>query len=269
MICFEDRAHLDITDLTSTYAISIDVFTPDSQGALFSNSHQPIFARVYNSSTTSTAAQIIISNVAVQRMDLVKNKSWGDTQAALGRNGLTDPATLAQTANYANSAAPVAASLSNTTPSYTTLGGQFLFTLVAGSETDYALFAYQVPSGYSFHITDILISARAAGSANTSAITTLEWGLGVNSSGASLATGAPNPPMRIFLGIMSNEINGLVGGSLNVGNLYTPTPISFQPRTPLVCEGGRYVHIILKEAVGSANANQQVRGTVTVLGYFE
>jgi len=49
-------------------------------------------------------------------------------------------------ANYANSAAPASATLSNTAAGYTTLGGQFQFAAVAGAETDYALFAYTVPA---------------------------------------------------------------------------------------------------------------------------
>lgn len=57
-----------------------------------------------------------------------------------------DSATAGSTANYANTAAPASATLSNTAAGYTTLGGQFQFAAVAG-ETDYALFAFLVPAG--------------------------------------------------------------------------------------------------------------------------
>ena len=41
--------------------------------------------------------------------------------------------------------ARLSAVLSNTAAGYTTLGGQFQFAALVGAETDYALFAFQVP----------------------------------------------------------------------------------------------------------------------------
>lgn len=177
-----------------------------------------------------------------------------------------DPSSGSQLPNWANSTVPATATLSNIVAGYTTLGGQFTFTNPAGAETDYALFAFQVPTGVTLHITDVVIYTKAGGSANTNQIISIEWALGVNASAVSLASGTP---IRIPLGCQSNDINGLVGGSLNVGNMFTPPNITNSFKTPLVCDAGKYVHIILRVPTASIGTNQGTRGTVTVLGYFE
>ncbi len=100
----------------------------------------------------------------------------------------------AQTANYANTAAPASATLSNTAAGYTTLGGQWQFAAVAGAETDYALFGFQVTAAAAasanknLFITGIRIEAVNTGAAVATTATLLQWGLAVGGTAVSLAT---------------------------------------------------------------------------------
>jgi hypothetical protein len=108
----------------------------------------PFCARLYNASATSTAQQVYLHRC----VGALYGGTYGyDRQflAALGGDIGSQGVVGAGTgylANWVNSAAPISATLSNTTAGYTSLGGQFQFAAVSGSETDCALFAFQVPA---------------------------------------------------------------------------------------------------------------------------
>jgi hypothetical protein len=207
------------------------------------------------------------SNDALDYLKLIPSSLIALLTAAKPANA--DPSSGSQLTNISNSLAPSLASLSNTTASYSTLGGQFSFNIPTGAETDYCLFAYQVPSTSVLRITDVIINTRASGSTNTNNQCSIEWSIAVNSSGASLAT-TPNPPIRTSIGVQTNGVNGgLLGGSIGIGNTYTPSNVSLSFKVPLICEASRYVQIITKIPIGTSASNQQIRGTVTILGYFE
>jgi hypothetical protein len=176
------------------------------------------------------------------------------------------------TANYANSAAPASATLSNTAAGYTTLGGQFQFAAVAGAETDYALFAYQVPApsaaaaGKNLVIRGVRIETANTGAAVGATATLLQWGLGVGSTAVSLATAdsataGTRAPRRIPLGLQSFP------AASSIGTIAPDIDVNLD--APLYVAAGTFVHIILKMPVGLATASQVIRGTVMINGFWE
>lgn len=258
----EQYVHFIVIDSTGTVVSdviqNIGVVT---QAFLWSVTHLPCFYRLYNNTAPATAPTLIIGGVSVVNKDIDSNKSWAEQLATLTKNAITSPTTFAQLANYANSAAPASATLSNTAAGYTTLGGKWQFAAVAGAVTDYALFGFQNPTPYQLVITGVKIDAVNTGAAVATTATILEWGLAVNSNAVSLATGAPYPPMRISLGVQAFIVAAAIGA--------VAPPIYVQFKTPVVVEPGRFLHIILQMPVGTATAAQVIRGTCHIEGYFE
>ena len=228
----------------------------------FQQTHLAGFLRNSQTSATSVAVQMSLAGLTILADDaLLASRPWNTIMSGMNYNSMTLPVSgYTQNANYANSAAPATATLSNTTAGYANLGGQFQFAATAGVETDYALFAFQIPSPYTFFLTDINISLYNTGAAVATTATVFQWCLGVNSAGVSLVT-SPYPPMRIALGQQNLQIGAAVGQAANDIFKNFNTPIAVQPT--------RYVHIILKMPIGTATASEIFRGTVSVGGYFE
>lgn len=177
----------------------------------------------------------------------------------------------AQTANWANSAAPASATLSNTAAGYTTLGGQYQFVASATNETDWALFAYLNPagtaalSGKTLYVTGIRISKMVVTGAAGVNATMFFWAAGIGSSAVSLATTdstTASSPKRIPLGVQSFL------AAAPIATAADGFDIDFD-NAPLVVPAGTYFHIILKQLNGAATGSLIWRGQVTVMGYFE
>ena len=177
-------------------------------------------------------------------------------------NSIVDPSSN-QTSNYQNNTAPGPAVLSNTVPSYASLGGLWRFSAVAGSEEDFALFGYQVPVGVSLYVRSVLIGAFIMGVQSSTSPTILQWAIAANSSGASLATGPPNPPVFQPIGMQQAPTSARAGES------FGPGPITFRPDDPVVVAATRYFHVVLRIPVGNATPNQQLRGFCMIDGYFK
>lgn len=232
----------------------------------------PFCARLYNASATATAQQVYLYRC----VGALYGGTYGyDRQflAALGGDigsqGVVGAGT-GSLASWANSAAPISATLSNTTAGHASLGGQFQFAAVSGSETDYALFAYQVPAqtatnqGRTLVVHSINISTFNMGAAVATTPTLLQWGIAHDGTAVSLATAdtaSTKAPRRVPLGCQSLPVGLAVGGS--VPNL------SVDFRQPLSVNAGNYLHVILKIPVGTATASQIVRGVVTINATWE
>lgn len=240
------------------------IFVSRAAPKVWSLSRLPIFERVYNSGTPASAPTILFSDVYVCSYDLFANKPWPQQIALASQGGIevypgAFVAANSQNANYANSAAPASATLSNTAAGYTTLGGQWQFAAVAGAETDYALFGFTVPTGFTLAVTGIHISTFNMGAAVATTPTLLQWGVANNSSAVSLATAGLT---RLALGAQSLAVGAAVGAVAS-----PDLDVTFD--APLITHGGRIFHIILKMPVGTATASQVVRGVAAVKGYFE
>jgi hypothetical protein len=169
----------------------------------------------------------------------------------------------AQLANHANSTVPASATLSNTAAGYATLGGKFKFAAVAGAETDYALFAYQVPAGKRLFVKEVAISVVNTGAAVATTAHILEWALGLNSTAVSLATSDADPvfgPRRVPIGQQALLASAAIGAM--------PPDLVRKFDTPLVVESLRYLHTILSMPVATATGSQIIRGVVQFSGHW-
>lgn len=222
-------------------------------------------AHVYQAQGNSILTNNVYQNaVSVHSIGFNTYKPWSASLSGQFDNSLLSPTAFTQLSNYANSTAPVSASLSNTAAGYTTLGGQWQFAAVAGAETDYALFAQQIPSPYTFYCTGIRIDGINTGAAVATTSTVLQWSAAFNSSAVSLATGGSYPPMVAPLGYMCWTV---AGGA--IGNPPSEPSIFWQPGTPVAVQPGRFIHIIVKCPIGTATASQILRGSVAIDGWFE
>jgi hypothetical protein len=204
------------------------------------------------------ATQIYVADMTVGILDLDAGKPWAHAMAGMGKGSVVNPTVaLAQLENYANTAAPASATLSNTAAGYTTLGGQFQFAAVAGAETDYALFAFTVPVGVKLNVTEINIDTFNLGAAVATSATLLQWFAGVDGAAVTLASNN----FRKVLGAQSFPIGAAIGAQAPV--------VSRQFQTPLVTNSGRVFHVGLKMPLGTATASQIIRGLVSINGYFE
>lgn len=248
------------------------IAVPSTQGGPTSSSQQPVFARVYNSGIASAGRRVEIGFMQVAGGDVMANKPWPHQMVGSGGSALQiQPGSASgQTANYANSAAPASATLSNTAAGYTTLGGQWQAAAVVGAETDYALFGFQVPigtnalPGKTLYITDIRIGETFVTGAAVGTLTTFQWGLAVGSSAVSLATAdaaATVGPRRMALGSQVHAAAAAIGAMA--------PGFSMNFSTPIACPTGCFVHVILKMWSGAATVSLVFRGTVAINGYFE
>ena len=245
---------------------------PASNGQPLASGSTPVAVRVYNkASAPATATGIRVSDITVSLADYHSSKPWSAQMAGMGLMGIQGASGMTQgsTANMANSAAPASATLSNTAAGYATLGGQFQFAAVAGAETDFALFGFQVPAataaitGRQLYVTGVSIDTINTVVAVATTATVLQWSLGIGSTAVSLATAeaaAAKAPRRTPLGIQSFPVAATVGAAAS------PIVANFEP---LVANAGEFVHIILKVPIGTATATEIFRGTVRVEAYWQ
>jgi hypothetical protein len=250
--------------------LAITVSSFGTTPAATSVSRVPFFGRVNITSggAASAVPTLQIGEIIVFQEDLNNSKKWGDQLMASGRSlvqGQPASAAFTQLANYANSAAPASATLSNTAAGYTTLGGQWQFVPVAGAETDYCLFGFQVPAGNTMYVSAINISSFVMTALGGAMV--LQWALAVNSTAVSLATADTAAAAGTAQSVSPRrETVGVQALPVTVGTAATPLVATFDP--PLVCEGGRFFQIILKTPVATVTTGL-TRGTVGVNGYFE
>jgi hypothetical protein len=214
----------------------------------------PVFFRVYNNAATATASRLFYSAVCVSLYDVDAQQPWAEQLAVSGRGGLINPASGAQSANYANSAAPASATLSNTAAGYGALGGQFQFAAVGGAETDYALFGYQVPAGRTLIVRGVKITTWNTVVAVATTPTLMQWGIGranavtLAANSFRRAIGSQTFPVGAAVGAMANDV----------------------PWTGLhVVDSGQFFHIILKMPIATATATEIFRGVIDVEASFE
>jgi len=265
--------HLDEVQWWINDVLVYKCYVPAAYGSPTSSTSLPFMARVNNTGAASAARQVVLRLIAANQGEFAINRSWSHTLCGMGSGSYqTQPGTAAaQTANYANSAAPASATLSNTAASYTTLGGQYQFAANATNETDWALFGYQNPAGTAtlagrtFYVTSIRIGEMHVTGAALVNPTMFYWAAAAGSTAVSLATtdaAATLGPRRVALGGQSFLATAAIGTQS------TGFTVAFGD-APLVVHPGCFLHIILKQLNGAATASVVFRGTVTVVGYFE
>lgn len=258
IILDDDSATFTIQDSFTNNILSKQVIElPTTYQRLLSTSQIYGMVRLYITGVaTATAPKLQLTDVYVAGLDSNYNLPAAHTFAAMHRSLVDNPLTGAQLAQWANSAEPTSATLSNTAAGYTTLGGKFQFAAVAGAATDYALFGFQVPVPATFLITGIKIDSWVVGAAIATTPTLLTWAVKVNLTAVSLATATGN---TVALGAQVLPVGAVIG---------TPaTPVERKFETPLVCGPGRFIDIILRMPVSTATPSQVIAGMISVEGY--
>jgi hypothetical protein len=256
----DDEVVYTIQDTSTGLVINKQIIRlPSTAQRMWSSTQVPAMVRLYNTATIPTSPpRIFLEDIYVCSLDGANNHLASHIYAMMHRSAIDNILTGVQSAAWTNSAEPASASLSNTVPSYTTLGGKFQFAAVAGSVTDYALFGYSVPAPTTLVVTGIDIDAWVTGAAIATTATLLTWAVVTNLTLPSLATAGG---AKVGLGSQSLAVATPIGGMA--------TRISKQFQTPLVCGPGRYLDIILRIPVGTATASQIIAGMVNIEGYWQ
>lgn len=269
-------AHNDVTEFWVDDVLMGVVNTPATVGSPCASMSLPLLMRLYNSGTVTTAQRLEVGSCSVTLGDQNAIRLWPTTMGVMGLSSINAPdgQTAGQTANYANSAAPASATLSNTAAGYgpTLLGGQWQFAAPAGAETDYVLFAYLNPAGTNaipgknLIIRGVRIETYNMGAAVATTPTLLQWGLAAGQTAITMATAdsataGTRAGRRVALGVQSLPVGAAVGAAA--------TPVDVNLDAPIVVEPGTYLHVLVKVPVGTATASQIIRGTCFINGYFE
>lgn len=236
-----------------------EIKVPLSQGKFWAATHMPALVRLYITGTAAPAApNLFLTDAFIGIMDTDATKAWEDILAAIHQGTTYSPTAFTQLAQFANSAEPSSATLSNTAAGYTTLGGKYQFAAVAGAATDYNLFNFTVPAPYQLYIRSIHIEAWNTGAAVATTPTLLTWGFGVNGTTANLSTGGY---ARRMLGSQSFPVAAAIGANV--------AALQRQFAVPAIVDPGKLLSIILRMPVGTATASQVIAGSVDIDGYFE
>jgi hypothetical protein len=260
----ESRATFSIVTQTGVNVNTQVVEFPPNVSS-FQSTHMAAFLHCLNTGATGTAVQMFVSGVAIYEVDGSVLIDPFEAQSGMEYNSLTSPTAYTQAAQWANSADPAAAVLSNTAASYATLGGIFIgpTPTPGGAVTDFSFFSWTNPAPYQFYVTGVKISSINRGVAIATTATVLQWGLALNASSGSLASAAPYTPMRIAIGQQTFAIGTAIDAPP------TPAEVSLDLKPAYAVQPGRTAIIILRIPIGTATASGFLRGTVAVTGYYK
>ena len=252
---------------------------PTAQPFLSESFSLPFSARVYNTATPPASFTTIQLGPVEVSAGAMRNAPRFNERITMSEQGgyqtQSGNAAPAQTALWANNTVPGTAALSNTAASYTTFGGEFLFTAVAGAETDYCLFGFQVPletvggMNRDLLIRGVRIQTTALGAAVGATGCVLQWGIAVGSAAVTLAqaevtttASAVKGPRRKALGMQAFVAAAPIGTSaMDIKARFKDAP--------LFAESGSFVQIILRIPVGTAAGGSTFRGTVDIDAQYE
>ena len=256
----DDRAIYQVFKSSDGSLISRQVLKlADTAIRMITATHVYTYVRLRNNTAPASAGQLFVSEIETCTLEMNNVVIWDQQLAENAMAATINPTTYAQAQQFGNSAAPSSATLSNTASSYSTLGGLYQFAALAGANTDYCLFGFQVPLPYRLKIKGVHISAWNTGAANAATpATMLMWGLGLNGASANLGTGGF---IRRLLGQTTIPISAAIGAA--APDIDVPFP------EPLTCEGGLFLSIILRVVAGAATASQIIQGLVDIRGVFE
>lgn len=258
MFVDEDEVKFVIEDVSGIPILDVSKTIPSTTPFVSATTHLSAFARVRNSAAVGSAAQLRISSFNAVLFDFNTGKPWSEQLAGTGRSFNIRPDTFAQAVTSAAAAAPTAFTPNNTgTTALTTLGGEYVCNATATSEAFLGIFAFTVPSPYTFCITDLYITPPVVTTTMGATLTIHQYALMVgNSVSPSGATGQRYP-----IGHYS------VGASAAAGTIFSGQALSFNYRTPIIVNPGQILLIMVKAISGIATG--AYRGAITVNGYYE
>lgn len=257
-------AHFVVVDANEIPVVDFQQQIPVGQAALWAVSHSPVFARTYVDTTGGgTAVKLNIGAFDVQMLDALSNKGWEFQMASVMRQASINPTSYAQTGS-SMTAAPAGGSPSNTTSLYTVLGGEYIFTILTGSENPLSVFAFTIPAPYTFYLHSLFFSAPFVTTVfSTTNIPVFEWLIVANCASVDINTGG-GQLMPVGVTYVATSATQAVGTQLtNAGSN------SWSPHVPIVCLPGTVLHIGYKALNNSGTTTGAIRGSVVVDGFFE
>jgi hypothetical protein len=256
----DDRANFIVTRSDTGAVVSNQVLRVAITGPkLWSVTHVYEYLRCRNNTAPASAGQLIVGDLDAYQLDSHHGESWGSQLSRNNQNAYLSPTAFTQLQQWANSAAPASATLSNTAAGYTTLGGLYQWAAVASAVTDYCLFGFTVPAPYRLCVTGLHISMLNTGAANAATpATSCIWGLGANGASANLSTGGH---IRRVVGCTA------IAASAPIGAASPDLDVTYPE--PMVSEPGTTFAVIMRIIGGAATASQVITGHVDVRGYFE
>ena len=249
---------------------------PVGNGQPFLNGSLPLFIQKLCTGAVANTNVIRVTDCSVHLTELSSNKSWEAQLATSGQNGNIGQNGHAQgqTGIYANSIAPTAAALTNTTAAFTGLGGQAAVLPTLAVSSDGILFSYQNPAstinitGRNLLIYGVWIDAHVSVTLTGGPIPyqmTLAYGhtavsLATLETG-SFVTATTHIPRKVALGTMTFPITA---AAPTKHQALVPLINSF--RVPLVVRPGEFVAICAKTGVGGIVTSA---GAITFMAGFD
>jgi hypothetical protein len=231
-----------------------------ANGQPFQNASLPCFMQKICTGVVANSNTVRVADINIYTSDIATNKDWPAQLATLGQQGNLgqNGHTQGKTSIYANSTAPTAVALTNTTAAFTGLGGQAAVLPTLAVSTDGILFSYQNPAstinitGRNLLIYGVQLSGHVSVVLSAGAIlpyqASLQYGHTAVSLAtaetASFATATTHAPRVVPLGLSSfGPTAAAVAGT-------QATPISVSFTVPIVVRPGEFVAIVLKLGVG-------------------
>lgn len=254
--------------------VATQVTRPTAAVGTSFSSYLPLTERIYNNGAVGSAQQFKLAAHMATLGSVGSNKPWNEAMSGSGLHSITTPpgvTTASQTANYVLSSGPVAVTLASS-GGYQTLGGQWQAVMVAGAETDYAIFNYQNPAGSaSIPGRNLYLNYIRIGetfntvAANAATPIQLQWAAGVGSTSTAMSTAdsltaGTRSPRRLVLGGQAFATGAAIG-AMSQG-------FDFQFIPPAIVEPATYVQVYLRVVNGTATGNN-IRGSVAITGNWE
>ena len=134
VMVLDDSCMVQVFDSTGVPVIELKNECDTANLGLWSVSHLPIFARLYNSTAPLSASSLRISTTAVYEIDYSDTEPFSNKMVSLGKHLFNNPfTTFGQLANYTNNTAPTTRTPSNTVAGESTLGGHISWSNGANS----------------------------------------------------------------------------------------------------------------------------------------
>lgn len=249
---------------------------PVGQPAVTASAQLPIFARNYNGAVApATAQQLKIGQTQVSLGDLGSPKPWREIIAGAGGGAYQTQtgSTPGQTAQYANSAAPAAATPTNTTAALGAFLQGFFTANTAGLlvDTDYIISSHQVPAGTaavpgkSMYVYGVTIEAVNTVIAVGATPMTWVMSLAFGHTAVSLATAesaTSKAPRRMPIGVQSLAATAAVG-------TVAASRLEVKFSSPIVVHPGEFFQTVMRLWSFTSVATQAIRFAVAVNAQYE
>jgi len=231
-----------------------------ANGQPFQNASLPLFMQKLCTGAVTNTNTMRVSDINVYISDIASNKDWNSQLSTAGQSGNLGQNGHTQGKNtlYANSTAPTAAALTNTTAAFTGLGGQAAVLPTLAVSSDGILMAYQNPAstinitGRNLLIYGVHIESHVSVILSAAAIITYQASMQYGHTAVSLATAETGSFVTATTHAPRVVPLGTIGYSTAVAAVANTRGSNIDVRweVPQIVRPGEFVAIVLKLGVG-------------------